>query len=532
MSMDVNIRTEGATVKSKLLVDHVWVKFDVLNESNEGETAADGTKKIMVRGEFARAGQATENRRIYPGSLWEREVKRLASAMEERRLFGEMDHPTDGRTSLRRVSHVILNMELKDGILVGEAEVLPTPAGAELAALLKAGCKVGVSSRGYGSTRPNDKGEDVVQEDYRLVTFDMVAEPADSNAYPAAYYEHREEALGELTEEQMQAIRQEAQVAAEVELREEFTREMLGGLSTMRAELESKIRSELTNDPDVAASKSVVEQIALLLKDKVLPEGTESVVKDRDLQIKQLKSQLVEREDQIKKLESQITKLTDVAKEVGYKYVLESTLSGEPDAALIRKAIGNVKKFESLAELKTRVEALVADRKRIREQAKLAEQKKLREERELKLAREAEIRRTREVEEAAEVERDKMEEALTRSAKASELLAVQLYAERRLRNHPKAVQMSEMIEKLGLSTKEEVDSFIAKHREPARDSADLEAVRARVRARTSVGTNSTPEMEEKPISENRRRSRLSEGADMTGIGQSLDEFRALSGLVR
>jgi hypothetical protein len=95
---------------------------------------------------------------------------------------------------LNRVAHIVTKLWLEDGKVFGEAEILDTDPGRNLQALLKAGCKVGVSSRGYGSTKPNDKGEDVVQEDYKLVTFDFVAEPA-AGAFPAVFFEWKGQKL-------------------------------------------------------------------------------------------------------------------------------------------------------------------------------------------------------------------------------------------------------------------------------------------------------------------------------------------------
>ena len=85
----------------------------------------DGTDggKVVVRGEFARSGLATENKRVYPRELWEREISKLEQSMSERKMFGELDHPNDGRTSLQRVSHIVTGMQIGDnGIVMGEAE--------------------------------------------------------------------------------------------------------------------------------------------------------------------------------------------------------------------------------------------------------------------------------------------------------------------------------------------------------------------------------------------------------------------------
>jgi len=92
---------------------------------------------------------------------------------------------SDGKTKLQRVSHVITNLQMnEDGQIIGELEVIDTPNGKTLAAIRNANCEIGVSSRGYGSVKVNEEGYDVVQEDFGLMTFDAVSDPAVTSSYP------------------------------------------------------------------------------------------------------------------------------------------------------------------------------------------------------------------------------------------------------------------------------------------------------------------------------------------------------------
>jgi hypothetical protein len=75
---------------------------------------------------------------------------------------------------------------------MGEAEVLQTPAGKILESLIKSGVKLGISSRGFGSVKDRN-GLNEVQEDFKLVTFDIVSDPSTPGAFPNAVYEHKEE---------------------------------------------------------------------------------------------------------------------------------------------------------------------------------------------------------------------------------------------------------------------------------------------------------------------------------------------------
>lgn len=66
---------------------------------------------------------------------------------------------------------------------MGEGEILSTPMGKVLRALINDGVKVGISSRGVGSGKVNENGILVIGESYKLITFDAVADPSTYEAY-------------------------------------------------------------------------------------------------------------------------------------------------------------------------------------------------------------------------------------------------------------------------------------------------------------------------------------------------------------
>jgi hypothetical protein len=98
--------------------------------------------------------------------------------------MGELDHPQHDSVKLNNVSHLITKLEMKGNEVIGEAEVLNTPAGQVVKALIEGGVKVGISSRGLGTLSEGDDGKRYVNEDFKLVTWDMVADPSTRGAYP------------------------------------------------------------------------------------------------------------------------------------------------------------------------------------------------------------------------------------------------------------------------------------------------------------------------------------------------------------
>ena len=143
------------------------------------------TNTIKVRGLFGEAEAKNGNGRIYPRGILEREVNRLQSQITERRLIGELDHPSEEVVHLANASHLITDLQLEGNKVMGEAEILNTPSGKVLQELIRAGVKMGISSRGTGSLE-HDMQEDVyrVQDNLKMITWDMVSDPSCFGAYP------------------------------------------------------------------------------------------------------------------------------------------------------------------------------------------------------------------------------------------------------------------------------------------------------------------------------------------------------------
>lgn len=149
----------------------------------EGKSSLNGKDTIKAKGRFQMAETKNCNGRIYPLALLEREVQKLQPQVRSRSLFGELDHPTIVATSLQNASHVITDLYMNGNEVIGEYEVLETTKGKDLKAILEAKCKPGISSRGSGSLIR--EGSDLkVAHDFKLVSFDAVADPSTYGAYP------------------------------------------------------------------------------------------------------------------------------------------------------------------------------------------------------------------------------------------------------------------------------------------------------------------------------------------------------------
>ena len=83
------------------------------------ESKANGTMKI--KGIFQRADSPNHNKRIYEKKLLVREMKRLDEAINERRLMGELDHPSHDAVKLGNVSHLVTCLTMNGNNMIGEA---------------------------------------------------------------------------------------------------------------------------------------------------------------------------------------------------------------------------------------------------------------------------------------------------------------------------------------------------------------------------------------------------------------------------
>ena len=154
------------------------------------EQAIKENKPLIVSGVIQRAEAKNQNERVYPKDVLEREVQNyIDGPIKDRRAMGELDHPESSVVNLQNVSHNIKKCWWEGDDVMGEFEILDTPAGKILKALFAAGLMLGVSSRGMGSVEENlNEGTLEVQDDFELVCWDFVSNPSTHGAYvsPAA----------------------------------------------------------------------------------------------------------------------------------------------------------------------------------------------------------------------------------------------------------------------------------------------------------------------------------------------------------
>jgi hypothetical protein len=155
-----------------LVYDQQMIKESI--EKNDG--------KIILKGILQKADTLNQNGRVYPRDVLAREVNNYQKLIIERRSMGECDHPDESVISLKNVSHLVTEAYMEGNVVYGSIELLNTPSGKILQELVKADVKLGISSRGVGSTK--QQGDTlIVQEDFQLICWDAVSDPSTPNAF-------------------------------------------------------------------------------------------------------------------------------------------------------------------------------------------------------------------------------------------------------------------------------------------------------------------------------------------------------------
>ena len=136
-----------------------------------------------------------KNGRKYSISLMEREVNRYTKeCINENRSFGELGHPNPPTVNLDRVALMVKELRREGNNYIGKAKITENlPMGAIAKGLIDEGARLGVSSRGVGSLKPNPKGWSDVAEDFRLcVCSDLVSDPSGPGCMVSAVLENVE----------------------------------------------------------------------------------------------------------------------------------------------------------------------------------------------------------------------------------------------------------------------------------------------------------------------------------------------------
>ena len=160
----------------------------IINEMQSKDTDQD----LILYAVLQKYDTPNKNGRIYPEMLLKREIEKYQQVIKKGSALNELNHPSSSLIDLDRVSHTITETWWDGKTLMGKIKLLTSPGwrkmgivsckGDQAAMLLLNGATLGISSRGVGSLK-QVKGQNIVQEDFELVCFDLVSSPSTPGAY-------------------------------------------------------------------------------------------------------------------------------------------------------------------------------------------------------------------------------------------------------------------------------------------------------------------------------------------------------------
>lgn len=157
----------------------------------------DRMKVIAVLQKY---GIENANGRIYPESILKKQVSIYQDKINDRRSYGETNHPESVSLDLDRLSFGITKLWWEDKTLLGELELILSPGyikygvisckGDLIANYIRTGWKIGISSRGLGSVEKDRfSGKYTVQDDFEITCWDFVSDPSTKNAWLSTNYD-------------------------------------------------------------------------------------------------------------------------------------------------------------------------------------------------------------------------------------------------------------------------------------------------------------------------------------------------------
>lgn len=149
--------------------------FEVVRES----ATPGGEKRLYIAGPYTVANSRNRNQRIYPLDEMVRQIDIFDKELiQSHRAYGELEHPDYPQIMVTEACHLITEIKQDGNVFYGKSKILSTPKGKIVEALLSDGGGLGISSRALGSVN-----EDGIVEEFKLCTFDIVADPSCQTAF-------------------------------------------------------------------------------------------------------------------------------------------------------------------------------------------------------------------------------------------------------------------------------------------------------------------------------------------------------------
>jgi len=170
---------------------------DLLTEGVLNLEGINPNEPILINCILQKWGVENKNGRIYPQEVLVPQVETYQEIVANNSAVSEADHPDSSVVSLHNIAHLIKKMWWGQGnddenILYGQLQIVVSPGflkygiasvvGDKILIYLNMGIRLGISSRGVGTLKEVN-GKNIVQDDFELICFDLVASPSTPGAF-------------------------------------------------------------------------------------------------------------------------------------------------------------------------------------------------------------------------------------------------------------------------------------------------------------------------------------------------------------
>lgn len=168
----------------------------ITETSYDLELVESKSQDLHIVGIFSSAEIENNNKRKYKKPILEREVNKVDEKVRKGSLWGELGHPPNPEINMDRIAILTKMVEWKGDNLYGKAKVLGTPMGDIAKTLVREG-NIGISSRGLGTVSEDG----YVNEDFNLITWDLVTDPSNNPSWVNGIYEGQEFSIPNSTDD-------------------------------------------------------------------------------------------------------------------------------------------------------------------------------------------------------------------------------------------------------------------------------------------------------------------------------------------
>lgn len=264
------------------------------------QSEQDSKGLVKIKGIGTRGDILNKNKQVYPTKIWENNIADMNKQAVAGKFFGKVEHP-DQERGLQDVGIVFQKFWMQGSDLWFEATIVPSDQGGgnHLAALMRAGAQIDMSTRGYGTVKQGDwrgnKDVLIVQDDFVCTAIDAVWHGASTGSRVTEVIQSAEEiqagndATNNSNRGENNNMQQQATDKTEVQSANDKVRVLADArtLNEARVELIAQARSQLTetglealkqalNDTKTAEELVTTHEIMLALLMKAFAKGDDS----------------------------------------------------------------------------------------------------------------------------------------------------------------------------------------------------------------------------------------------------------------